>query len=68
MSKIASPLTPKVKSLDEQKADFTSEGSPPPGKVSTSIPVTPVKTANVVAPTPATMHGIRKRQPSDKGG
>ncbi len=27
---------PKVKSLDQQKTDFTSEGAPPPGKVGTA--------------------------------
>lgn len=31
----APPLT-----LNQQKADFTAEGSPPPGKVSTSTPTT----------------------------
>jgi hypothetical protein len=25
--------------LDQQKSDFTAEGSPPPGKVATSVPV-----------------------------
>lgn len=34
----------KVKSLDQQKTDFTSEGAPPPGKVGTAIhaPAAPV--------------------------
>lgn len=31
--------TPVAKTLAEQKSDFTAEGSPPPGKVSTSTPV-----------------------------
>jgi catalase len=31
---------PLAKTLTEQKSDFTAEGSPPPGKVSTSVPVT----------------------------
>jgi hypothetical protein len=30
---------PEPATLAEQKSDFTAEGSPPPGKVSTSIPV-----------------------------
>lgn len=29
---------PVPKTLAEQKSDFTAEGSPPPGKVSTGIP------------------------------
>lgn len=29
---------PVAKTLAEQKSDFTAEGSPPPGKVSTSTP------------------------------
>ena len=33
---------PVPATLAEQKADFTAEGSPPPGKVSTTAPVTPV--------------------------
>lgn len=32
---------PVAKTLAEQKSDFTAEGSPPPGKVSTSTPVGP---------------------------
>ena len=31
---------PKPKTLGQQHDDFTAEGSPPPGKVATSIPVT----------------------------
>ncbi|MBT9594758.1 MAG: hypothetical protein IV094_02070 [Vitreoscilla sp.] len=29
------------KTLAQQKADFTAEGSPPPGQVATSMPATP---------------------------
>lgn len=29
---------PQEKSLAQQQSDFTSEGSPPPGKVATTIP------------------------------
>ena len=38
-----SPSTPKpkVKSLEQQQSDFTSEGSPPPGKVAASEPAMP---------------------------
>jgi len=38
MKKPATTL-PVAKTLAEQKSDFTAEGSPPPGKVSTSTPV-----------------------------
>jgi hypothetical protein len=38
MNKPAVTPVPASKSLAEQKSDFTAEGSPPPGKVSTSIP------------------------------
>ena len=31
---------PKAKSLAQQQTDFTSEGSPPPGKVATEVPLT----------------------------
>lgn len=31
---------PHVKTLDEQKTDFTSEGAPPPGKVGNDVPAT----------------------------
>jgi hypothetical protein len=39
-----------AKTLAEQKSDFTAEGSPPPGKVSTSTPVGSPETEGV-APT-----------------
>jgi hypothetical protein len=34
----AIPAVPVAKTLTEQKSDFTAEGSPPPGMVSTSVP------------------------------
>ena len=40
---------PLPATLAEQKADFTAEGSPPPGKVATTEPVTP---ATAVEPVP----------------
>ena len=36
------PLPP---TLADQKADFTAEGSPPPGKVATTPPLTPAALA-----------------------
>jgi hypothetical protein len=49
------PLSPKPKTLAQQQADFTAEGSPPPGNVAASIPVTAQKVAGSPAPrtTPA---------------
>ena len=35
------PHTAALPTLAQQKADFTAEGSPPPGKVSTEVPATP---------------------------
>ena len=34
------PHTAALPTLAQQKADFTAEGAPPPGKVSTDAPVT----------------------------
>jgi hypothetical protein len=39
MNKPVVAPVPVAKTLAEQKSDFTAEGSPPPGKVSTSTPV-----------------------------
>jgi hypothetical protein len=41
MTKPEVPPAPKQATLAEQKSDFTSEGSPPPGKVLTATPVRP---------------------------
>jgi hypothetical protein len=41
MNKSAASPAPVAPTLSEQKADFTAEGSPPPGKVSTAQPVLP---------------------------
>ena len=38
MNKPVVAPVPVTKTLAEQKSDFTAEGSPPPGKVSTAIP------------------------------
>lgn len=47
--------TPPIKpsTLAQQQADFTAEGSPPPGKVAASAPVTPRETAASPATAPA---------------
>lgn len=67
MTRTTLPRAPKTKSLEQQKSDFTSEGSPPPGKVDTSVPAMPGTITKTGELTPATVHGIRKRQPSVKG-
>jgi len=46
------PLTLKSKTLAQQQADFAAEGSPAPGNVAASIPVTPQKAVGTRA-TPA---------------
>jgi hypothetical protein len=38
MNKPEPPLAPVAKTLAQQKSDFTAEGSPPPGNISTSVP------------------------------
>lgn len=45
MAKPAPTLPPKTKTLAQQQTDFTAEGSPPPGKVATTAPLTPVTPA-----------------------
>jgi hypothetical protein len=55
---------PQPGTLAQQKADFTAEGSPPPRKAATSVPVTTDKTAPARAPTRATP--ARKGPPVDR--
>ena len=56
--KTAQPV--KRSTLAQQQSDFTAEGSPPPGKVAASEPVS-VKEA--AAPAPARMRPVRKGPP-----
>jgi hypothetical protein len=58
MMRAAPPRTPKARTptLAQQQTDFTAEGSPPPGKVATSVP----DTARNAPKGPA----IRKKWPS----
>ncbi len=67
MIKLIAVRAPKAKSLDQQQTDFTSEGSPPPGKVDIAAPAMPDKIPKPGEVTPATVHGIRKRQRPLKG-
>lgn len=50
MNKPAATPVPAPKTLAEQKSDFTAEGSPPPGKVSTSTPDTPAEPDKATQP------------------
>jgi hypothetical protein len=45
MSKPVKAIPPVRATLARQKSDFTAEGSPPPGKVSASTPLTAPGTA-----------------------
>lgn len=51
MIRLANAPAAKVKSLAQQQADFTAEGSPPPGQVAGSLPVTAGKAVHVAART-----------------
>ena len=59
-------LPPKVKTLAQQKTDFTAEGSPPPGKVGMSIPDTPHESGKAVSRAPTIVLGAHKRRASGK--
>lgn len=49
MPKRTSKPKPVPVTLTQQKADFTAEGAPPPGKVSTLTPVTAEQAAEAAA-------------------
>jgi hypothetical protein len=61
-------LPPKVKTLAQQESDFTAEGSPPPGKVATSIPDTPHESVKAASRAPSVAVSAHKRRPSSKNG
>ena len=54
----------KIKGLEQQQTDFTSEGSPPPGQVSKSPPVTPQPPTT---PAPAATPGAAQRRQAGVG-
>ena len=65
MNKPAVTPVPVAKTLAEQKSDFTAEGSPPPGKVSTSIPASSHKLGQSTAnPVPVRATIKLKRPPT----
>ena len=59
-------VPPKVKTLAEQKTDFTAEGAPPPGKVGMSIPNTGHECVEAVSRAPTIAVSAHKRQPLGK--
>ena len=65
MNRLSPKRAHKVSTLTQQQADFTAEGSPPPGKVATSVPVATHKTTK--ATSPATARGARKSPSSGSG-
>jgi hypothetical protein len=56
---------PKVMSLAQQNTEFTAEGSPPPGQVGTTVPVTAEATATSLPSAPAVRRSAGK--PLGKG-
>lgn len=52
MTKTKVAPAPEPATLADQKSDFTAEGSPPPGKVSTSPPLT-VRDTSQTRPAPS---------------
>jgi hypothetical protein len=65
MIRSATGRAPKVKSLAQQNTDFTAEGSPPPGQVASTVPVTAEATGTSLPRAPA----VRRRagKPPGKG-
>jgi hypothetical protein len=57
-------LSAKHASLPQQQADFTAEGAPPPGEVSTAGVVTPNKTPT--RPAKAVVAAVRKGVPTGR--
>lgn len=66
MNKPAVTPVPEPKTLSEQKSDFTAEGSPPPGKVSTSVPDTSAEQAKATPPRRPVRETIRLKRPATR--
>jgi hypothetical protein len=60
------PAAPKAKSLPQQNADFTAEGSPPPGKVAGAVVPKLPKFRAAPSRTPAGIPGAHRRAPTGK--
>jgi len=61
-------LPPKVKTLAQQKSDFTAEGAPAPGEVGMSNPDTAHECVEAVSRAPTIVVSAHKRRPSGKNG
>jgi hypothetical protein len=66
MNKPAATPVPEPKTLSEQKADFTAEGSPPPGKVATTTPETSAEQAKAAPPRRPVRETIRLKRPATR--
>lgn len=67
MIKYAPTQASKNQRLTQQKTDFTSEGSPPPGKVALSTPATVEPGAGGVAPKTPPSAPNKTPNPGKKG-
>ena len=71
-SKPAQPATADaapVRTLAQEKSDFTAEGSPPPGQVASTAPELPATPAQAAAPAqPAKAAAKGRRQPPAPAG
>jgi hypothetical protein len=68
MIQLASRASP-ARELEQQKTDFTSEGSPPPGKVDTAVPATPavpVPPIRLISNGPVVVPAEHRRQAEDR--
>jgi hypothetical protein len=59
-------VPPKVKTLAQQKTDFTAEGAPPPGKVGMVNPDTAHECVEAVSRAPTIAVSAHKRRPLGK--
>ena len=61
-------LPPKVKTLAQQKSNFTAEGAPAPGKEAMPIHNTADEFVKAVSRAPTIVLRAHKRRPSGKNG
>jgi hypothetical protein len=66
MNKPAATPVPASKTLAEQKSDFTAEGSPPPGKVSTATPDRPAEPGKVTSSQKPVRETLRLKRPATR--
>jgi len=52
----------KARTVEQQAADFTAEGAPPPGKVATAPPRTVAPSSNAGRPDPKAVTPARRKQ------